>query len=136
MNEEKDNTLAIICMLVKVSTKDGVIGSQEEFFINAMSDRLGLTAEERADILSGRVDVKILPPKDEWERIPYFQMCVMASGVNGHFHEKEVLFCKKLGMELGVRDEVIHKIVELFQDYFPEEVPIEELRKVYQITHN
>ena len=136
MEEEERDALAILTMLVGVSTVDGKIDDRELNMISRMAKKMNLSDRVRDQVVSGKIYVEIEPPAGEWERIPFFQMCVMTSGVNGDFDEQEMLFCKRLGMKLGLQDEVLDNVIALFKQYFPDRVPIEELRKAYQLGHN
>ena len=131
-----EEPIAVLTMLVRVARIDGIIDEQERKLIETMAEKMFVPDEMVEAILEGRVSAEIHPPKEEWERIPYFQMCVIMTGVNGEFESQEALFCKRLGHDLGLRSTVLDRVIELFKEYFPNSVPIEELRKAYQIGHN
>jgi len=123
-------------MLVDVCKVNGLIDEREMLMIHTMSEKLNLSDDLRDQVISGTIHVQIKAPEGEWERIPFFQMCVMTSGVNGDFDARESLFCKKLGLRLGLRDEVLDQVIRLFKEYFPETVPLEDLKKAYRLSHN
>ena len=131
-----EEPIAVLTMLARVARVNGSIDEQEKKLIESMAKKMLVPAEMVEAILDGRITAEIKAPEEEWERIPYFQMCVMMTGVNGKFDEKEALFCKRLGHDLGLRSLVLDRVIELFKQYFPDSVPIEELRKAYQIGHN
>ena len=136
MKDEEHEALAILTMLVEVSKVNGEIDEKEKAMINRMAEKMNLDASIRDEVMAGKIYVEISPPAGEWERIPFFQMCVMTSGVNGDFDKREALFCKRLGLRLGLREDTLDEVIHLFKQYFPEKVPIEALRKAYQLGHN
>ncbi len=131
-----EEPIAVLTMLARVARVNGMIDEQEKNLIETMAEKMMVPAEVVEAILDGRISAEIKPPEEEWERIPYFQMCVMMTGVNGDFDEREALFCKRLGHDLGLRSVVLDSVIHLFKKHFPKAVPIEELRKAYQIGHN
>ena len=132
----KEEHIAILCMLAKVSGMDGQVDESEKLLIRAIAMKLGVDEHTTEEIISGRIKAKIKPPPGEFDRIPYFQMCVMASGVNGEFNDEETLYCKKLGLKLGLRDQTLDKAIALFKEYHPRTVPAEVLKRTFQIDHN
>lgn len=135
-SENREERIAILTMLTQVSDMDGNIDEREELLIRSIAIKLNIDEQTTDDILSGTLSAEIKAPTDEWDRIPYFQMCVMASGVNGDFNEKETLYCKRLGMRLGLRDATLDKAIELFKQYYPKSVPLDLLKKTFQVNHN
>ncbi|NNC83832.1 MAG: hypothetical protein HKN79_09650 [Flavobacteriales bacterium] len=135
MNDREDG-IAILTMLTRVGEMSGEMDEREELLIRTIALKLGLDEQTTDDILAGRIRAEITPPRKEVDRIPYFHMCVMASGINGDFDDREVLFCKKLGMRLGLRDDTLDKAIALFKEYYPKSVPVEILKRTFQIDHN
>ena len=131
-----EEPIAVLTMLARVAKINGKIDEPERQLIQGMAKKMMVPQDMVDAILNGRVTAEISPPEEEWERIPYFQMCVMMTGVNGEFDEKEAIFCKRLGQDLGLRSIVLDRVIALFKEHFPEPVPIDELRKAYQIGHN
>jgi hypothetical protein len=131
-----EEPIAVLTMLTRVAKINGVIDEPERRLIESMAEKMMVPQDMVDAIIEGRVTAEINPPDVEWERIPYFQMCVMMTGVNGEFDEREAVFCKRLGHKLGLRSLVLDRVMALFKEHFPEPVPIEELRKAYQIGHN
>lgn len=134
--QNQQDAIATLSMLKKVAAIDGNIDEKEMSFMQAMAEKLKVDSETLEQIIQGEIYAEIDPPSEEWERIPYFQMCVMMTGINGDFQEKEALFCKQLGHELGLRDVVLEEVIRLFKKYFPKAVPIDALKQAYQLSHN
>jgi len=131
-----EEPIAVLTMLARVARINGLIDEQEKRLIEGMAEKMSVPSDMVEGIIEGKIKAEISPPAEEWERIPYFQMCVMMTGVNGEFDEKEAIFCKRLGQDLGLRSLVLDRVMALFKEHFPEPVPIDELRKAYQIGHN
>ena len=134
--DDREERIAILTMLTHVSDLDGGLDEREKLLIRSIAIKLDIDEVTTEDIIAGRLSAEISPPEPESDRIPYFQMCVMASGVNGNFNEKETLYCKKLGMRLGLRDETLDKAIELFKQHYPNAVPADVLIRTFQINHN
>ncbi len=92
-----EEPIAVLTMLARVAKINGVIDEPERRLIEGMAKKMMVPQDMVNAIIEGRVTAEINPPDEEWERIPYFQMCVMMTGVNGEFDDKEAIFCKRLG---------------------------------------
>lgn len=123
-------------MLVELNSTDGEASEEENDFINRLADLYKIEPVELLQIKSGKFKPELSIPKMESDRIPFFQTCVMAMGVDLKVNDEEKKYCSELGMKMGLREEVIGVVMDLFEKHFPNPVPITELMNAYNIGRN
>jgi hypothetical protein len=136
MTEDYQERLSQLAMLIYVSQIDGEVDDEEQALVDTMAERLEIKEDDKHLLMTGELVVKLHVPSSEWERVENFHLCMMMSSISGEFDSQEALFCKRLGLKMGVRDEVMNKVITLFRQYHPDAVPVQELKRVYQIGHN
>jgi uncharacterized tellurite resistance protein B-like protein len=94
------------CLLVsKVLVADGIMSDDEHWFLSALMDRLGLSAEERQQVtdLEGWDEaeglVKALPVDDRRDLVA---MLVDAASADGKLSPLELAAARKVAAQLGV----------------------------------
>lgn len=134
--EEYDERLAQLAMIIHVSRIDADITDEEQAFIDAMARRLGVKEEDKKRLQSGEIQTSVHIPTSEWERVEQFHICMMTSMTSGEIDESEVAFCHRLGSRLGLRGIALDNAIRLFKKHHPDPVPMEEIKRVYQLGHN
>jgi uncharacterized tellurite resistance protein B-like protein len=94
------------CLLVaKVLVADGMISPDERTFLNATLARLGLTAEERAQVveLEGMAEAeKLVATMEEDDKREFVELLLTAASADGHLSSHEVLTVQQIGRALGL----------------------------------
>jgi hypothetical protein len=136
VDKKYNEKLSLIAMLVELNSTDGEASEEENDFINRLADLYKIEPVELLQIKSGKFKPELSIPKMESDRIPFFQTCVMAMGVDLKVNDEEKKYCSELGMKMGLREEVIGVVMDLFEKHFPNPVPITELMNAYNIGRN
>jgi len=134
--EKYDEKLSLMAMLVELSWVDGEVTEEENGFIDHLADLYEIEPIDLLKIKSGEYKPELAIPKSEADRVPFFQSCVIAMGIDYRTNEDEKNYCTNLGMKMGLREEVVKSVMNLFEKYFPEPVPIDELMNAYIIGRN
>lgn len=94
------------CLLVaKVLVADGMITPDERSFLNATLARLGLTPEERAQVveLEGMPEAEAMAatmPEDD--KREFVELLLTAASADGRLSSHEVLTVQQIGRALGL----------------------------------
>ena len=136
MDNDYQQKLSLLGLLVELVNTDGNMTEEESNFINRLGDMYGITPLDMLKLKSEELKPDMVFPETEADRVPFFQTCVMTMGIDKNVTEEEREFCSELGLKMGIRKEVITVVMNLFEKYFPQPVPIEELMMAYNIGRN
>jgi len=128
--------LSLIAMLVELTWVDGEVTDEENDFVDRLADLYKIEAIDLLKIKSGEFKPELIIPEMEADRVPFFHSCVMAMGVDHRTNNDERNYCSTLGMKMGLREEVVKNVMHLFEKHFPNPVPLDELKKAYNIGRN
>lgn len=130
-HEEKRSLLSDLIALSKV---DNNVSFMEEHFIYSVAQQLNISSEELKHIHENPVPFN--PQDIEMERITQFYRLLLLMKMDGEYHEKEIEFCKNMGLKMGLppaaTNEVMKRIIASEQGYLPPE----EVIKIFQTHHN
>lgn len=136
MDKVYQEKLSLLAMLVEMAWSDGEYTEEENDFINRLADLYEISDMDMLKIKSGELKPESIVPEREAERIPFFQSCVMAMGVDREVVNQERMFCRNIGLKMGLREQVIRNVMDLFEEHFPNPVPIDKLMMAYQSVKN
>lgn len=135
MNELNYNEkLSLLQNLLKLTRVDHIESEVEIDFIYRISDKLNILREDVDRLLEQKVD--FVPPKEENKRIVLFYTFLLLMGVDGHFSEEEISFCKEIGFKLGLNHLAVHALVEKMLEAKGKQLPAEEVIKYFKLYHN
>ena len=125
-----EQKLGVISVLFDLAQADLNVTQSEDEFIERVAESFQVSIIDTQRIRSSELDVPFDPPKAEWERIPIFMQCVMLMVIDRGFETKEENFCRELGFKLGLREEMVNILIEMWIASYPKPVPQKELMQV------
>lgn len=93
--------------LVLLARIDGKLDRSENDLLHKIALKLSLTDEQIQEIISNPDDFPSIPPSSREERYERFIQLIQVMGVDGRVDEKEILFVKRIGIEMGFTAERI-----------------------------
>ena len=93
--------------LVLLARIDGKLDRSENDLLHKIALKLSLTDEQIQEIISNPDDLPSIPPSSREERYERFIQLIQVMGVDGRVDEKEILFVKRIGVEMGFTAERI-----------------------------
>ncbi len=93
--------------LVLLARIDGKLDRSENDLLHKIALKLSLTDEQIQEIISNPGDFPSIPPSSREERYERFIQLIQVMGVDGRVDEKEILFVKRIGIEMGFTAERI-----------------------------
>ena len=125
-----EQKLGVIALLFNLAQADLNVTASEDEFIERVAESFEVSIIDTQRIRDGEIAVDFNPPKAEWERIPIFMQCVMLMVIDRGFETEEENFCRELGFKLGLREEMVNILIQMWIDSYPKPVPQKELMQV------
>ena len=113
--------------LIKLSRIDGQESVNEIHFINAISDRLGVSREDLEKIRKRNDDIIFTPPQNIYQLMMQYHRIIA---------ESEMEFCMDLGIKMNLKPEAIRDILELAIETPRHIIAIEEIEKIFYKYYN
>lgn len=120
--------------LIILAKADGKIALSEYDFLLRIADRMHISTEDLDFLLNHPIPSK--PIFSEIDRITHFHKLVLLMNVDNETHPKEVITLKQFGLSLGIREEVIQKVLEKMENYEDKIIPPEELIRIFKTFYN
>jgi len=125
-----EQKLGVIAVLFDLAQADLNVTQNEDEFIERVAESFKVSIMDTQRIRNKELEVSFDPPKAEWERIPIFMQCVMLMVIDRGFETEEENFCRELGFKLGLREEMVNILIEMWIESYPQPVPQKELMQV------
>ena len=122
--------------LIKLSRIDGQESVNEIHFINAISDRLGVSREDLEKIRKRNDDIIFTPPQNIYQLMMQYHRIILLMGIDRIISESEMEFCMDLGIKMNLKPEAIRDILELAIETPRHIVAIEEIEKIFYKYYN
>ena len=125
-----EQKLGVIAVLFELAQSDLNVTQSEDEFIERVAESFQVSILDTQRIRNQELEVPFKPPKAEWERIPIFMQCVMLMVIDRGFETEEENFCRELGFKLGLREEMVNILIDMWIESYPQPVPQKELMEV------
>ncbi len=132
-SKEKEST---VMNLIAVMLADGEVAQEEKEFLAMVCMRVGLSANNLAEILRKPEKVKFTPPKNYEDRIKQLIDVVCMMLVDGNIDQYEMDMCITIALQLGFHptavEEIINKLVCMIESGRVEDV-IHASREIFGV---
>ena len=106
----------------------------ETQFINSVAMTMGITPEELQHIKDNPIAFN--PQNKEIDRITQFYRLLLLMGVDANHHDKEIDFCKNLGLKMGLNPVAINEVVKRILASEKGMLPPNDVIEIFQTHHN
>lgn len=134
MDNKHSEKLSLLQDLIALSKADNNVSFMENEFIKAIAFNLGISHEELQHIKENPVAFN--PQDKEGERIAQFYRLLLLMGVDAEHHEKEVAFCKDLGLKMGLNPTAINEVMKRMLASKTGMLTPNEVIEIFQTHHN
>lgn len=117
--------------LIKLSRVDGHESLNEIHFINAISDRLGVSRKDLDKIREKNDDIVFTPPRNIYQLMMQYHRIILLMGIDRIISESEMEFCMDLGIKMNLKPEAIREILEVAIETPRHIVAVEEIEKIF-----
>lgn len=134
MDNQHQEKLSLLQDLIALSRADNNVSFMETQFINSVALSLGVSADELQKLINNPINYN--PLDREIDRIIQFYRLLLLMGVDSDHHEKEVEFCKNLGLKMGLNPIAINEVVKRLLASEKGMLPPQEIISIFQTYHN
>ena len=134
MTEHHQEKLSLMQDLIQLSEVDNHVDFMEENFIITIANGLGISSEEVTQLKENPVSFN--PQENEMDRITHFYRLLLLMGVDSEHHEKEIQFCKEVGLKMGLNPVAMREIIERIVASETHQLPPNEIIKIFKTHHN
>jgi uncharacterized tellurite resistance protein B-like protein len=134
MDNQHQEKLSLLQDLIALSKADNNLSFMETQFINSVAMTMGISFEELQYIKDNPIAFN--PQNKEIDRITQFYRLLLLMGVDSDHHEKEVEFCKNLGLKMGLNPIAINEVIKRILASKKGMLPPQELISIFQTYHN
>ena len=124
-SQDKKKRLSHIRNLVALSCADGKLEEAELELIIRIGLNAGLTRDELNRVVSRPDSISFSLPENSRDRIEQLYDMVMVMMVDGDIDQNEIVFCKITAKRLGLRPEIIDRMVIDTIDFIVKGIAIE-----------
>lgn len=124
----------MISDLIRIAKADNKITQGEFDFIHRIAERMGVSKQEVRELYYNPLPTK--KSFTELERITHFHKMVLLMNVDGETHEKELVFLRSFGLELGLRPGAVEQVLSVMERYEHKLIPSEVLLKIFNTYYN
>jgi len=105
--------------LVALASVDGHIHSAELKFIRKIGKKYGLKPRQISSLIDKRDEWEIQIPKHPEESLDQLHDLILMVFADGRVDEKELEFCRHMVKGMGFREDLVNKMLELFDHGVP-----------------
>ena len=134
MDNQHQEKLSLLQDLIALSKADNNVSFMETQFISSIALGLGVSSDELKKIIES--PIKYNPQDREIDRIIQFYRLLLLMSVDTDHHEKEVEFCKNLGLKMGLNPIAINEVIKRILASEKGMLPPQELISIFQTYHN
>ena len=134
MENQHQEKLSLLQDLIALSKADNNVSFMEAQFINSIALTMGISGAELQNLKDN--PIKYNPQNKEIDRITQFYRLLLLMGVDTDHHEKEVEFCKNLGLKMGLNPIAINEVIKRILASEKGMLPPQELISIFQAYHN
>jgi len=132
--DKHQEKLSLLQDLIALSKTDNNVSFMETQFINSVAMSMGISAEELQHIKDNPISFN--PQNQEIERITQFYRLLLLMGVDADHHEQEVVFCKNLGLKMGLNPVAINEVIKRILASEKGMLPPNDVIEIFQTHHN
>lgn len=134
MDNQHQEKLSLLQDLIALSKADNNVSFMETQFINSVAMTMGISPSELQNLKDNPIAYN--PPNPEIDRITQFYRLLLLMGVDSDHHEKEVEFCKNLGLKMGLNPIAINEVVKRLLASEKGMLPPNDVIEIFQTHHN
>ena len=134
MDNQHQEKLSLLQDLIALSKADNNVSFMETQFINSVAMTMGISPSELQNLKNNPIAYN--PPNPEIDRITQFYRLLLLMGVDSDHHEKEVEFCKNLGLKMGLNPIAINEVVKRLLASEKGMLPPNDVIEIFQTSHN
>lgn len=134
MGKVHQENLSLLQDLIDLSKVDGEVSVIEMQFINSVAEFLNITQDELRKL--NETPVNFSPKNYEAERIAQLYRLVLLMGIDRKYTKKEINFCKKMGLKLGLNPNSVNEVIKRAMESKDGSLPTEDLLRIFQKHHN
>ena len=129
--EEK---LSLLKDLIKVANADGQFREEEQQFIFAIAEQMGVTPKDYTRLFNENIEHK--PPVLEIDRIVQFQRIILVMNVDQNVSLNEIKEVQNLGLKMGLHPAAINLVLTEMHNYPNNMLPPARLMEIFKTHHN
>ncbi|MDX1445804.1 hypothetical protein [Lishizhenia sp.] len=103
--------------LLLIASADGGIDDQEQALLDRIASRIGLSADQVAEIKANPANFPTVAPTTREERYERFIQLMQMVAVNGEADTEELKLVRKYGIALGFTDESMNEKFDLILNH-------------------
>jgi len=126
--------LSLLKDLIKIANSDRQFREEEQQFIYAIAQQLGITPKDYMRLFKENID--FVPPQLEVDRIVQFQRLVLMMNVDQNVSLTEVKAVQNLGLKMGLNPVSINQVLTEMHNYPNKMLPPKRLIEIFKIHHN
>lgn len=129
--EEK---LSLLKDLIIVANADGHFREEEQQFIYAIAEQMGITPKEYIRLF--KENIEHAPPLLEMDRIVQFQRIILVMNVDQNVSLAEIKQVQNLGLKMGLHPAAINQVLTEMHNYANKMLPPVRLIEIFKAHHN
>jgi uncharacterized tellurite resistance protein B-like protein len=126
--------LSLLKDLIKVANADGQFREEEQQFIFAIAEQMGVTPKDYTRLFKENIEYK--SPVLEVDRILQFQRIILVMNVDQNVSLKEIKEVQNLGLKMGLHPDAINLVLTEMNDYRNNILPPARLIEIFKTHHN
>ena len=126
--------LSLLKDLIKIANSDRQFREEEQQFIYAIAQQLGITPKDYMHLFKENID--FVPLQLEVDRIVQFQRLVFMMNVDQNVSLTEVKAVQNLGLKMGLNPVSINQVLTEMHNYPNKMLPPKRLIEIFKIHHN
>lgn len=134
MDNQHQEKLSLLQDLIALSKADNNVSFMETQFINSVAMTMRISPIELQNLKDNPISYN--PQNKEIDRITQFYRLLLLMGVDSDHHEKEVDFCKNLGLKMGLNPNAINEVVRRVLASEKGMLPPNDVIEIFQTHHN
>lgn len=134
MDNKHHEKLSLLQDLIALSKADNNVSFMETSFINSITMGLGISGAELQQLKDKPIAYN--PQDKEGDRITQFYRLLLLMSVDTEQHEKEIEFCKNLGLKMGLNPAAINEVVKQLLASETGMLAPNDLIEIFQTYHN
>lgn len=114
-------------MLVQIGYADGKLSEWEDKYINTLSDRLGISAEEKVRIMEDPQKYTIKVPESYAQRLEFFYNLLFMMGIDNSISKEEEELCKQIGLKMCLNPMLMDDLIKIIAENIVKNVPADQV---------
>jgi uncharacterized tellurite resistance protein B-like protein len=126
--------LSLMADLVKLAKCDGEYREDEQNFLFAIAQQIGITPDDYTKIF--KENIEFTPPKLELDRIVQLQRLILVMSVDGETSDSELKMVRELGLKMGLNPVATNLVLSEIKNHPNNLLPPDRLIEIFKTYHN